>query len=114
MADCLFCKMASGAIPVKKVYEDDLLFAIEDINPVAPVHILIIPKQHLANSLDLTAENDQLIGAVYRVAADLARERGVAEAGFRVVNNNNAGAGQSVFHIHFHLLGGRNFAWPPG
>lgn len=114
MSDCLFCKMASGAIPVNKVYEDDLLFAIEDINPVAPVHILIIPKQHLVNSLDLAAENDQLIGSVYRVAATLARERGVADAGFRVVNNNNADAGQSVFHIHFHLLGGRNFAWPPG
>jgi histidine triad (HIT) family protein len=114
MSDCLFCKMASGAIPVTKVYEDDLLFAIEDINPVAPVHILIIPKQHLVNSLDLAADNDQVIGSVYRVAATLARERGVADAGFRVVNNNNAGAGQSVFHIHFHLLGGRNFAWPPG
>lgn len=114
MNDCLFCKMANGDIPVKKVYEDDLLFAIEDINPVAPVHILIIPKQHLVNSLDLTPENDQLIGAVYRVAASLARERGVAESGFRVVNNNNAAAGQSVFHIHYHLLGGRSFAWPPG
>ncbi len=114
MTDCLFCKMASGAIPVKKVYEDEQLFAIEDINPVAPVHILIITKQHLANALDLTAENDQLIGSVYRVAASLARERGVAESGFRVVNNTNAGAGQSVFHIHFHLLGGRNLGWPPG
>ena len=114
MNDCLFCKMANGDIPVKKVYEDDLLFAIEDINPVAPVHILIIPKQHLVNSLDLTPENDALIGAVYRVAASLARERGVAESGFRVVNNNNAAAGQSVFHIHYHLLGGRSFAWPPG
>lgn len=114
MNDCLFCKMANGDIPVKKVYEDALLFAIEDINPVAPVHILIIPKQHLVNSLDLTPENDQLIGAIYRVAASLARERGVAESGFRVVNNNNAAAGQSVFHIHYHLLGGRSFAWPPG
>lgn len=114
MSDCLFCKMASGAIPVKKVYEDDALFAIEDINPVAPMHILIIPKQHLVNTLELTSEHDQLIGAVHRVAATLAKERGVAEQGFRLVNNNNAGAGQSVFHIHFHLLGGRNFAWPPG
>jgi histidine triad (HIT) family protein len=112
--DCLFCKMASGAIPVKKVYEDELLFAIEDINPVAPLHILIIPQKHLANSLELTPADDQLIGAIYRVAAQLARERGVAEDGFRIVNNNNAGAGQSVFHIHFHLLGGRSFAWPPG
>jgi histidine triad (HIT) family protein len=114
MSDCLFCKMASGAIPVKKVYEDDALFAIEDINPVAPIHILIIPKQHLANALELAPENDQLIGSVHRVAAQLARERGVAEDGFRLVNNTNAGAGQSVFHIHFHLLAGRKLGWPPG
>jgi len=114
MDDCLFCKMASGAIPVKKVYEDDALFAIEDINPVAPTHVLIIPKRHLVNSLDLAPGDDELIGKVYRVAAQLARERGVAEDGFRIVNNNNAGAGQSVFHIHFHLLAGRHFAWPPG
>jgi histidine triad (HIT) family protein len=114
MNDCLFCKMASGAIPVKKVYEDDALFAIEDINPVAPTHILIIPKKHLANALALTPEDDQVIGSVHRVAAQLAQERGVAEEGFRLVNNTNAGAGQSVFHIHFHLLGGRKFGWPPG
>ncbi|GFO57996.1 histidine triad nucleotide-binding protein [Geomonas silvestris] len=114
MSDCLFCKMASGAIPVKKVFEDDVLFAIEDINPQAPVHILVIPKEHLVNSLDLGPANDELIGRVYRAAAQLARERGVAEDGFRIVNNNNAGAGQSVFHIHFHLLAGRNFGWPPG
>ncbi|GFO66786.1 histidine triad nucleotide-binding protein [Geomonas limicola] len=114
MNDCLFCKMASGAIPVKKVFEDDALFAIEDINPQAPVHILVIPKEHLVNSLDLAPANDELIGRVYRAAAQLARERGVAEDGFRIVNNNNAGAGQSVFHIHFHLLAGRNLGWPPG
>lgn len=114
MSDCLFCKMASGAIPVKKVYEDDAVFAIEDINPQAPVHILVIPKEHLVNSLDLGPENDELIGRVYRAAAQLARERGVAEDGFRIVNNNNAGAGQSVFHIHFHLLAGRHLGWPPG
>jgi len=114
MENCLFCKMASGAIPVKKIYEDDALFAIEDINPVAPMHVLIIPKKHLINSLELTPADDQLVGAVYRVAAQLARERGMADDGFRIVNNNNAGAGQSVFHIHFHLLAGREFAWPPG
>ena len=114
MNDCLFCKMASGAIAVKKVYEDDHLFAIEDINPVAPVHILIIPKKHLVNTLELTPEDDHLIGAVHRVAAGLARERGVDAEGFRLVNNNNAGAGQSVFHIHFHLLAGRKLGWPPG
>jgi histidine triad (HIT) family protein len=114
MGDCLFCKMASGAIPVTKVYEDDDLFAIEDINPVAPMHLLIIPKRHLANLLELAPEDDRLVGAVHRVAAALARERGVADDGFRLINNNNAGAGQSVFHIHFHLLAGRKFAWPPG
>jgi len=114
MSDCLFCKMASGAIPVKKVFEDDALFAIEDINPQAPVHILVIPKEHLVNALDLSPANDELIGRVYRAAAQLARERGVAEDGFRIVNNNNAGAGQSVFHIHFHLLAGRHLGWPPG
>ena len=114
MSDCLFCKMAGGAIPVKKVYEDDLLFAIEDINPQAPVHMLIIPKKHLVNALDLEPEDDQLVGAVHRVAASLARERGFDREGFRLVNNNNAGAGQSVFHIHFHLLAGRRLTWPPG
>ena len=114
MDDCLFCKMASGAIPVKKIYEDDDLFAIEDIAPVAPMHVLIIPKRHLINSLDLAPGDDQLVGAVYRVAAALVSERGLGDDGFRIVNNNNAGAGQSVFHIHFHLLAGRKFAWPPG
>lgn len=111
---CLFCKMASGAIPVKKIYEDAQLFAIEDINPMAPMHVLIIPKKHLANALELTPGDDQLIGAIHRAAAQLARERGMADDGFRIVNNTNAGAGQSVFHIHFHLLAGRQFAWPPG
>ncbi|WP_026840509.1 histidine triad nucleotide-binding protein [Citrifermentans bremense] len=114
MNDCLFCKMASGAIPVKKVYEDDDLFAIEDINPVAPLHMLIIPKKHLDNALALAPEDDRIIGAIHRAAAKLARERGVDEEGFRLVNNTNAGAGQSVFHIHFHLLAGRKLGWPPG
>ena len=114
MEDCLFCKMERGEIPVRKVYEDDLVFAIEDIAPVAPVHLLIIPKRHLANSLELAAGDDPLLGAVYRAAAALARERGVAEEGFRVVNNTNRGAGQSVFHLHFHLLAGRQMGWPPG
>ncbi|MBJ6799304.1 histidine triad nucleotide-binding protein [Geomonas propionica] len=114
MSDCLFCKMADGSIPVKKVYEDDLLFAIEDINPAAPQHMLIIPKKHMVNTLDLTPADDQLIGAVHRVAASLARARGFDQEGFRLVNNNNAGAGQSVWHIHFHLLAGRKLGWPPG
>ncbi len=114
MADCLFCKIIRGEIPSRKVYEDDLVIAIEDIAPVSPVHLLIIPRKHLAGSLDLTVEDSALVGHVFQVAARLAREKGVAEQGFRIVNNTNAGAGQSVFHIHFHLLAGRHLAWPPG
>jgi histidine triad (HIT) family protein len=114
MKDCLFCKMIAGEIPVKKVYEDEQLIAIEDIAPVAPVHLLLIPKKHTVNTLDLGPDDTILVGQVFQVAAKLARELGVAEHGFRIVNNNNSGAGQSVFHLHFHLLGGRSFHWPPG
>lgn len=114
MENCLFCRMISGEIPVKKVYEDEHLIAIEDIAPVAPVHLLLIPKKHTVNTLDLSPDDTVLVGQVFQVAAKLARELGVAEHGFRIVNNNNAGAGQSVFHLHFHLLGGRSFHWPPG
>lgn len=114
MENCLFCRMISGEIPVKKVYEDEQLIVIEDIAPVAPVHLLLIPKKHTVNTLDLSPDDTVLVGQVFQVAAKLARELGVAEHGFRVVNNNNAGAGQSVFHLHFHLLGGRSFHWPPG
>ncbi|GAB7026235.1 histidine triad nucleotide-binding protein [Geotalea toluenoxydans] len=114
MTDCLFCRMIKGEIPVKPVFEDDQLLVIQDIAPVAPQHLLVIPKKHVANTLALQPEDEALIGHVFRVAAAIARERGIAEDGFRIVNNNNAGAGQSVFHIHFHLLGGRQFNWPPG
>ena len=114
MENCLFCKIIKGEIPAKRVFEDDKLVVIEDIAPVAPVHLLIIPRKHVVNALDLDPADDELIGHVYRTAARLAREKGVAESGFRIVSNNNAGAGQSVFHIHFHLLAGRQLAWPPG
>jgi histidine triad (HIT) family protein len=114
MENCLFCKIIAGKIPAKRVFEDEQLIAIEDIAPVAPVHLLIIPKKHFVNSLDLNPENVVLVGHVFQVAARLARELGVADHGFRIVNNNNAGAGQSVFHLHFHLLAGRDFHWPPG
>jgi histidine triad (HIT) family protein len=114
MENCLFCKIIAGEIPAKKVFEDELLIAIEDIAPVAPVHFLIIPKKHSVNSLDLNPDDAVLVGHVFQVAARLARELGVADHGFRIVNNNNAGAGQSVFHLHFHLLAGRDFHWPPG
>lgn len=111
---CLFCRIAAGEIPAKIVYQDEQLLVIEDINPAAPLHLLLIPRKHIAGTLDLLPDDDLLIGHLYRVAATLARERGVAESGFRIVANTNADAGQSVFHIHFHLLAGRSMAWPPG
>jgi 23S rRNA (cytidine1920-2'-O)/16S rRNA (cytidine1409-2'-O)-methyltransferase len=114
MNDCLFCKIIEGAIPAKKVFEDDRLVVIEDIAPVAPLHLLIIPRKHIVNALDLEPADDELVGHVFRVAARIARENGVAESGFRIVANSNAGAGQSVFHIHFHVIGGRRMEWPPG
>jgi histidine triad (HIT) family protein len=114
MDGCTFCRIIKDEIPARKVYEDELVIAIEDIAPVAPVHILIIPRKHFVNSLDLDPADHALIGHIFQVASRLARERGVAEQGFRIVNNNNATAGQSVFHIHFHLLAGRRLNWPPG
>lgn len=114
MGDCIFCKIVAGHLPARKVYEDDQLVVIEDIAPVAPLHLLLISKKHLVNSLDLAPEDEGMVGHVFLVAARLAKERGVSEDGFRIVNNNNAGAGQSVFHLHFHLLGGRKLQWPPG
>jgi histidine triad (HIT) family protein len=112
--DCLFCRIAAGEIPAKIVYQDNQLVVIEDINPVAPLHLLLIPRRHISGALDLLPENDLLIGHIFRTAASIARERGVAESGFRIVTNTNADAGQSVFHIHFHLIAGRNMTWPPG
>lgn len=114
MEDCIFCKIVDGRLPAKKVYEDGLIIAIEDISPVAPVHLLLIPKRHFVNSLDMQVSDRELVGHIFLVAAEIARSKGIAENGFRIVNNNNAGAGQSVFHIHFHLLAGRTFTWPPG
>ncbi|MBT0662773.1 histidine triad nucleotide-binding protein [Geobacter pelophilus] len=114
MRDCIFCKIINGEIPAKKVFEDDRVVVIEDISPAAPVHLLIIPRKHFVNALDMLPTDCELVGHVFQVAAAIAREKGFAEKGFRVVNNNNAGAGQSVFHIHFHLLAGRDFIWPPG
>lgn len=114
MGHCIFCDIISGKIPAKVLFEDELVIAIQDIAPVAPVHILIIPRKHFVNALDLDPADDALIGHIYRVAADIARENDVAASGFRIVTNNNAGAGQSVFHIHFHVIGGRNLQWPPG
>lgn len=111
---CLFCRIRDREIPAKIVHEDALCVAFEDIAPQAPVHLLVIPRKHVATALDLAAEDDALVGHMHRVAARLAAERGIAEGGFRTVMNCNAGAGQSVFHIHLHLLGGRQMRWPPG
>ncbi len=114
MEDCIFCRIIQGKMNAAKVYEDELIIAIRDIAPVAPLHLLLMPRKHIVNSLDLLPEDNALVGHIYQVAARLARENGIADSGFRIVNNNNAGAGQSVFHLHFHLLGGRRFHWPPG
>lgn len=114
MENCIFCKIIRDEIPSKKVYEDEQLLVIEDLNPQAPLHLLLLPKKHFVNCLDMTAQNDVLVGYAFRKAGEIAREKGYVESGFRIVQNNGAGAGQSVFHIHFHLLAGREFAWPPG
>ena len=112
--DCLFCKIAAKQIPAKVLYEDDELFAIADINPQAPLHALIIPRKHVATLNDLGAADDALIGTMTRRAAALAKEHGYAERGYRAVFNTNGDAGQSVPHIHLHVLGGRGMKWPPG
>ena len=113
-ADCLFCKIIQKEIPAQIVHEDELCVAFEDINPQAPVHILILPRRHLPSLNDAAPEDAPLLGQLHVVAARLAQEKGIAESGYRTVFNTGAGAGQSVFHIHLHLLGGRSFSWPPG
>jgi histidine triad (HIT) family protein len=114
MSSCIFCKIINGEIPGKKIHEDDLVVVIEDIAPAAPRHFLILPRKHIASVLDLSVEDDALVGHVHRVAAQIARDLGFAETGFRLVTNTNADGGQTVFHIHFHLLAGRQLTWPPG
>ena len=112
--DCLFCKIINGAIPAKIIYRDDLVAVFDDINPQAPVHKLIVPLNHIATLNDLHGEDDDLVGHMVQSGAMLAKELGIAADGYRLVFNCNADAGQSVFHIHAHLLGGRQMAWPPG
>jgi histidine triad (HIT) family protein len=115
MPDCLFCKIVAGKIPAKLVHQDEDTVAFEDINPQAPLHVLVIPRQHVASTMnELTPAQDQVMGKLYRVAAAIAKERGVAESGWRAVMNANRDAGQTVFHVHLHVLGGRPFSWPPG
>jgi histidine triad (HIT) family protein len=112
--DCLFCRMIAGAIPVNPLYDDAEMIVIQDINPQAPLHALIIPKTHIPSLNDLAPEHDALVGRMFRRAAALARERGYADRGYRTVFNTSREAGQSVFHLHLHVLGGRSFSWPPG
>ena len=114
MSDCLFCKIIAGQIPASIVFQDDRLIAFKDINPQAPMHVLIVPRRHIATLNDLAPGDDGLVGEMVRRAAALAAENGHAERGYRTVFNCNGDAGQTVFHIHLHVLGGRKVAWPPG
>ena len=114
MSECLFCKIVAGEIPAKLVHQDDELIAFSDINPQAPLHALIVPRRHIPTLNDLAPADDALVGSMFRRAAALATERGYADRGYRTVFNCNAEAGQSVFHIHLHLLAGRGMHWPPG
>jgi histidine triad (HIT) family protein len=114
MSDCLFCKIAAGEIETRFVHEDDLCVAFEDIAPQAPTHILVIPREHIATLNEVDASKEALAGHLLSVARKIARKRGHGESGYRVVLNCQEGAGQSVFHLHVHVLGGRRFAWPPG
>jgi histidine triad (HIT) family protein len=114
MSDCLFCKIRDGQIPAKVVYRDAQCLAFEDINPQAPTHVLFIPHKHIATVNDITPEDREVVGQLFVAAAKLARERGHADNGYRVVMNTQRDAGQTVFHIHLHLLAGRPLHWPPG
>ena len=114
MSDCLFCKLVAGQIPAAIVHQNDHVVAFKDITPQAPTHVLIVPRRHIASLNDLGPEGDALVGEMVRTAAAIAKEHGHAERGYRTVFNCNADAGQAVFHLHLHLLGGRKMTWPPG
>ena len=112
--NCIFCKIMAGELPANIVFEDEQLLVIEDIGPQAPVHLLIFPRKHVRTTLDLSEDENALVGHIFQVANRLAKELEIADAGFRIVNNCNEAGGQSVWHVHFHLLGGRDMTWPPG
>lgn len=114
MTDCLFCKIRDGKLPAQLIHEDERCIAFKDINPQAPLHALVVPRKHIATLLDLGPDDDALIGHLHRVASRLTREAGYADDGFRVLFNTNLAAGQSVWHIHLHVLAGRPLGWPPG
>ena len=114
MADCIFCKIVEGKIPARKVHEDADVVAFEDLNPQAPTHVLVVPRKHVPTMNDLGPEDEALVGKLFRAGAKVAADRGIAAPGWRAVMNANANAGQTVFHIHLHVLGGRVMGWPPG
>ncbi len=114
MTNCLFCKIVSKKIPAKIIYEDERVIAFEDINPQAPVHTLVIPKKHISTSLDMEEKDNELVGHLFRTAGEIAKGKGISERGFRLVANTNPEGGQTVYHLHIHLLGGRQMHWPPG
>ena len=111
---CLFCRIIDKEIPSKIIYENEQVLAFEDTNPQAPTHILVVPKKHISTSLEISGGDNELIGLMFQTANKIAKDRGVAERGFRLVMNCNQEAGQTVFHIHLHLLAGRRMSWPPG
>ena len=113
-SDCLFCRIAAGTLPATTVHEDDDVVAFRDIAPRSPTHILIIPRRHIASALALTDEDGPVVGHIFAVAADIARAEGIDESGYRITTNIGAWGGQTVHHLHFHLMGGRQFEWPPG
>ena len=112
--NCLFCRIARGEVPAEMVHEDELVIAFRDINPKAPTHILLIPRKHMVSAADVSEDDGVMLGRLFATAAQLARDAGIAERGFRLVTNSGPAAGQSVDHLHFHLLGGRSMSWPPG
>lgn len=114
MNECLFCAIIIGDMAATRVYEDEQIVAVEDVNPQAPLHLLILPKKHIPSPAHIQEEDRELIGNIFLVAGKLAKERGIEASGYRVVVNCNRDAGQSIFHLHYHLLGGRKMGWPPG
>jgi histidine triad (HIT) family protein len=114
VSDCIFCRIVAGDVPSTRLHDDDLVIAFRDIAPRAPTHILVIPREHIASAADLTDANATLVGRLFAVTAELARSEGIADAGYRVITNVGQWGGQTVDHLHLHLMGGRPFDWPPG
>ena len=114
MSECIFCKIVKGEIPCDKVFETEHILAFRDISPQAPTHVLIIPKKHISGVMDLAKADAPLLLELHQAAQKIAEQENLVESGFRLVTNHGAGAGQTVFHLHYHLLGGRTLQWPPG